>query len=174
VPDVTALRLLGYEPRIATQPPPAMHNALQPNRQNSYFGRPFPSFFALSLLFAFAALLVAALYPRSGSSGAQARHTAAVYQIDHFKTTLERFRRNTGFYPKGTNGLLDLVNQPAAVTNWIGPYLPELPHDPWGRDYVYACPGKHTAYGYPYDLYSLGPPDKNAVIANWAFENMKP
>ena len=30
------------------------------------------------------------------------------------------------------------------------------------------------ASGYPYDLYSLGPPDKPSVIANWSCESMKP
>ena len=32
--------------------------------------------------------------------------------------------------------------------------MERLPKDPWGRDYVYVCPGKHNPTGY--DLYTKG------------------
>jgi general secretion pathway protein G len=154
--------------------PPAMHIALYPNRRSGTIHRPILSLVGVLSILAFVAIALAVVYPKSGSSGPYARHTAAVTFLENFKTALEAFRRDTGFYPKGTNGLLDLVNQPEGVTNWKGPYLRDVPLDPWKRDYMYACPGKHTASGYPYDLYSLGPSDKTSVIANWTFENMKP
>ncbi|PWU09643.1 MAG: hypothetical protein C5B50_26960 [Verrucomicrobia bacterium] len=71
--------------------------------------------------------------------------------------------------PSGTNGLRALVTAPTATTNWHGPYLNEIPKDPWGHEYIYACPGKHSSY----DLYSLGP-GKNSPIANWEHPSLRP
>jgi general secretion pathway protein G len=83
------------------------------------------------------------------------------------KTALDGFEVDNGFYPLGTNGLMALVQRPAGATNWHGPYIEALPKDPWGRDFHYDCPGKHTAAGYPYDLWSLGGPPGNRVLANY-------
>jgi general secretion pathway protein G len=119
-----------------------------------------------------AIILLIVVMPRYGHGNA--RLTATVTQIAVFKTQLSVFRDDNGFYPVGTNGLQDLVRQPAATTNWHGPYAQDIPKDPWGRDYVYEIPGKHTSSGYPYDLFSLGPTPGTNVIANWAFPSLKP
>ena len=100
--------------------------------------------------------------------------TAAMTQIGNFKTALDAFHADNGFYPTGTNGLKDLVRQPAETTNWHGPYLESIPKDPWGHDYIYECPGKHTASGYPYDLLSPGTPRENHPIENWVQPKTKP
>jgi len=105
------------------------------------------------------------LIPYHGSS--RARIPAAISQIASFETALDAFRADNGFYPTGTNGLQDLVRQPAGTTNWHGPYVDVIPNDPWGRKYVYECPGKHTTSGYPYDLFSLGPTSGKDAIVNW-------
>ena len=95
-------------------------------------------------------------------------------QIAAFKTALDVFEADNGFYPTGTNGLQDLVRQnPPGPRTGMDLYSDGTPKDPWGHDHVYECPGKHTASGYPYDLFSLGPPGKNALIANWG-SGMKP
>ena len=119
-------------------------------------------------LFLFLTLAV----PKSGRG--TARPTAALVQLHTFAAQLRAFRDDTGYYPPGTNGLQDLVRQPAGVANWHGPYAQHIPKDPWGCDYVYACPGEHTALGYPYDLLSLGPPGASNPIANWASPALKP
>ena len=95
--------------------------------------------------------------------------TAALTQIASFKTALQMFQQNTGYLPRGTNGLLELLRRPPGASNWHGPYLDSIPQDPWGRDYLYECPGKHIASGYAYDLISLGPPGKDAPIVSWAY-----
>jgi general secretion pathway protein G len=100
--------------------------------------------------------------------------TAAVGQMAAFKTALEAYRQDTGDFPKGTNGLFDLVQQPPGVTNWHGPYLDKVPQDPWGRDYLYDCPGKHTASGYPFAIICLGPPGKDSPIASWSYPGVHP
>lgn len=94
--------------------------------------------------------------------------TAARCQIASFRVALEAFYQDNGFYPLGTNGLKDLARQPAGATQWRGPYLDPVPKDPWGQDYIYACPGRHTTSGHPYDLISLGPPGKDSPIDNWS------
>jgi general secretion pathway protein G len=100
--------------------------------------------------------------------------TAALAQIATFKVALEAFQQDTGYLPRGTNGLLELLRQPPSATNWHGPYLDRIPQDPWGRDYVYKCPGKHTASGYPYDLICLGPPGEDSPIVNWESMWLRP
>jgi general secretion pathway protein G len=105
--------------------------------------------------------------PRYGSPSRPAPVTAAMTQIANLETALDAFRADNGFYPSGRNGLQDLVQQPAGAANWRGPYLDSVPKDPWGHDYVYDCPGRHTASGHPYDLVCPGPPGKSAPIDNW-------
>jgi general secretion pathway protein G len=121
-----------------------------------------------------AIILLIVVMPRYGHGHGNARLTATVTQIAVFKTQLGVFRDDNGFYPVGTNGLQDLVRQPAGTTNWHGPYAQDIPKDPWGREYVYEIPGKHTSSGYPYDLFSLGLTPGTNVIANWAFPSLKP
>lgn len=103
-----------------------------------------------------------------------ARTTAAMTQIADFKVQLGAFRDDNGFYPTTRDGLQALVQPPAGATNWHGRYATEISKDPWGQDYVYAFPGKHAASGYPYDLFSPGPPGGNTPIANWDNPTMKP
>jgi general secretion pathway protein G len=99
---------------------------------------------------------------------------AASLQIASFTTALDAFRDDTGFYPTGANGLQDLIRQPIGVTNWCGPYLMEIPKDPWGQDYIYECPGKHTASGYPYDIFSVEPKPGTNVILNYLSPWLRP
>jgi len=119
-------------------------------------------------------LVLVALTPFRGH--ARARHIEALTEIASIKVALAAFRNDAGFYPTGTDGLLDLVRQPPGATNWRGPYLQRtnLPLDPWARHYIYRCPGGHSAEGYPYDVLSLGQPGKNKPIANWAYPALRP
>ena len=119
-----------------------------------------------------AIILLIVVMPRYGHG--DARLSATVFQIAVFKAQLSLFRGDNGFYPVGTNGLHDLVRQPAGTTNWHGPYAQNIPKDPWGQAYFYECPGKHAASGHPYDLLSLGRPGANEPIANWANPMLKP
>ena len=45
----------------------------------------------------------------------QAQVTAAQTQIATFKTALDAFEVDNGYYPRGRNGLMDLVQQPRDV-----------------------------------------------------------
>jgi general secretion pathway protein G len=113
-------------------------------------------------------VLAAIVYPKVAGRGEQARVTSTKTQIAAFKTALNLFEVDNGYYPKGRNGLLDLVQKPRDAVNWHGPYLETLPKDPWGNDYIYESPGKHNAGSY--DIMSMGPDLRSGTeddIGNW-------
>ena len=86
-------------------------------------------------------------------------------QINSFKTALDSFEIDNGYYPKGRNGLQELLVQPRDAVKWHGPYMDSIPKDPWLNEYIYECPGKHNPAFY--DIYSQGPPGEQAPIGNW-------
>ena len=104
------------------------------------------------------ATLAAIVYPKLAGRSEQARTTAVATQISSFSTALDAFEVDNGYYPKGKGGLLDLVQQPRDAQNWRGPYLKEIPKDPWGNEYGYECPGRLNPSSY--DLISGGPDGK--------------
>ena len=111
------------------------------------------------------ATLAAIVYPKVMGRSEQARVTAAKTQIASFKTALDSFEVDTGKYPVSRNGLKDLVEQPRDVVGWHGPYLENIPLDPWGSAYIYECPGKINRNSY--DISSPGPPGGQHPIGNW-------
>ena len=110
----------------------------------------------LLLVLVILGILAALVLPKFTGRTEQARVTAAQTQIATFGTALDAFEVDTGSYPRGQDGLAQLVSQPSDVTNWRGPYLKsDIPADPWGHPYVYEFPGRVNASGY--DLRSAGP-----------------
>lgn len=122
----------------------------------------------LLLVLVILGILAALVLPKFTGRTEQARITAAQTQISTFGTALDAFEVDTGSYPRGGEGLQQLVVQPADVTGWRGPYLKsDIPLDPWGHAYVYEYPGRVNTAGY--DLRSAGPdgqPDTADDIAN--------
>jgi len=129
----------------------------------------------LALVGLAAVLVVLATHPISRRSP-RAQVAAARAELKALTEALQRFRDDSGRYPLGTNGLWQLIQRPKGTTNWQGPYLDVqvCPRDPWGGDYVYDYPGKHTAFGYPYDLFSLGLPGAHHLIGNWDDPDLRP
>ena len=122
----------------------------------------------LLLVLVILGILAALVLPRFSGRSEQARVTAAHTQIATFRTALNAFEVDNGFYPKGKSGLQDLVQQPRDSTGWRGPYLDGgIPKDPWGRDYIYESPGKHNT---SYDIMSMGADGRvggDDDITNW-------
>jgi general secretion pathway protein G len=113
-------------------------------------------------------VLAAIVYPKVAGRGEQARVTSTQTQIAAFKTALDAFEVDNGYYPKGRNGLQDLVVKPREAVNWRGPYLESIPKDPWQNDYIYECPGKHNVNSY--DIMSMGSDGRSGTeddICNW-------
>ncbi|MSU36717.1 MAG: type II secretion system protein GspG [Pedosphaera sp.] len=109
----------------------------------------------LLLVLVILGVLAAIVVPKFAGRTEQARKTAAQSQISAFGTVLDAFEVDNGYYPKGKNGLQDLVSQPRDAQKWNGPYIKEVPLDPWEHEYIYECPGKNNPTSY--DVMSMGP-----------------
>jgi general secretion pathway protein G len=111
-------------------------------------------------------ILAALVVPKMVGRSEQARQAAAHADISSIKTALDAFEVDNGYYPKS---LQDLFQQPSNAKNWHGPYLDNVPQNPWGNPYVYTYPGRHNANSY--DLMSVGPDGKAGTdddIGNWS------
>lgn len=110
----------------------------------------------LLLVLVILGILAALVLPKFTGRTEQARVTAAQTQISTFGTVLDAFEVDTGSYPRGADGLQQLLVAPVDVAGWRGPYLKsDVPLDPWGHAYVYEYPGRVNQNGY--DLLSMGP-----------------
>ncbi len=112
--------------------------------------------------------LAAIVVPKFSGRSEQAKQTAAQTQISSFETALNSFEVDNGYYPQGKEGLADLLTPPKNATNWRGPYIKEIPTDPWGGEYNYENPGKVNIAGF--DIYSAGPDQRTGTeddITNW-------
>jgi len=100
----------------------------------------------------------------------KARINATKAQIDQIETALAGFKLETGRYPTTSEGIEALVRKPADFKgDWPKEgFLPEMPKDGWGNDFVYVSPGSQKAY----DIISYGADgreggeDENADITN--------
>ncbi len=85
------------------------------------------------------------------------------------KASLLKYRIDCGSYPTEADGGLEaLLREPSTrAGKWRGPYVEELPNDPWGNPYQYKFPGSNNPSGY--DLWSLGqdPQSDADDIGNW-------
>jgi general secretion pathway protein G len=88
---------------------------------------------------------------------------------------LDLYELDAGTFPTTDQGLKALIEKPTSSPEpqaWKGPYLKKkkIPKDPWGKEYIYTCPGEHSN---DYDLSSAGPDGVagNADdITNWETE----
>jgi general secretion pathway protein G len=118
-------------------------------------------------------LLATLVIPRVVGRGEEAKRTAALVQIRSLEQALELYKLDNGFYPTTEQGLKALVSKPAGTPEPVNyrddGYIKKIPMDPWGRPYVYRCPGEHGET----DLLSFGPDGteggegKNRDITNW-------
>src|SRR6516225_7332544 len=67
----------------------------------------------LLLVLVILGILAALVVPKFSGRTEQARQAAARSQIAIFSTALDAFEVDNGYYPKGRNGLQDLVVQPS-------------------------------------------------------------
>jgi general secretion pathway protein G len=85
----------------------------------------------------------------------KAKRTKAQADISEFKTALDRYYLDNGFYPTTDQTLQALVTPPTSgrmPPNYEnGGYIERVPNDPWGNPYVYQSDGTN------YSLKSLGP-----------------
>ena len=98
-------------------------------------------------------LLAGFVAPRFFAQIGKSEVKAARAQLDALEKALDQYRLDVGRYPSSEQGLAALVERPAGLTRWSGPYLKKtVPQDPWGHPYVYKSPGDHGEF----DLLSYG------------------
>ena len=90
-------------------------------------------------------LLVTLVAPRIIGRTDEARVTKAKADIKAIEEALNMFKLDNGFYPSTAEGIQALVQAPprARKFNPDG-YLPNIPHDPWGNEYVYMSDGRNV------------------------------
>lgn len=108
----------------------------------------------LLVVMAIIGLLAVLVAPRVIQYLSGAKVDTATVQIDRLAGVLDLYRLEIGQYPSQEDGLTVLVDQPANIANWNGPYIRNRNSltDPWGNPYRYRYPGEHGDF----DLYSLG------------------
>lgn len=102
-----------------------------------------------------------------------ARIIAAKSQVKEIELALKVYKLDTGSYPSTAAGLAALVVKPAEAVEvmWRGPYMDEIPKDPWGKPYTYTSPAQRSHAGY--DVAALGRDNReggtgeDADITNW-------
>jgi general secretion pathway protein G len=122
----------------------------------------------LMLVLVILGVLAAIVVPKLAGRSEDAKKRAAKAEIAIIEGALDQFELQCGRYPSTEEGLRALVEQPAGVEGWGGPYLKKgVPTDPWNREYAYAYPGRNNADGL--DLYSFGPDGREGSddIDNW-------
>lgn len=111
-------------------------------------------------------LIVGLVGPRVLNYLSDSKVKTAKIQIQGFASALDLFYLDAGRYPSSTEGLNALVQRPAGVSAWSGPYLKggTVPADPWGKPYIYRAPGPNA----PYEIISRGSDGQEGGTGNAA------
>ena len=99
------------------------------------------SLLELMVVLAILALLGGLVGPKVLDYLGKAKSRTAIVQIAELEKTLDNFKLDVGRYPSTEEGLESLVKRPASANLWAGPYIKEVPKDPWNNPYKYANPG---------------------------------
>ncbi|WP_269523857.1 type II secretion system major pseudopilin GspG [Coraliomargarita parva] len=103
--------------------------------------------------------------------GKQGSKVASVFVNSTIKLAMTNYKLDVGSYPNSEEGLQALVRAPAGKEGrWDGPYIEEVPLDPWQNPYQYRYPGSKNISGAKgYDIWSLGEDGTESAddIGNW-------
>ncbi len=116
-------------------------------------------------------LLASLVAPRVVGYLGSSRTKTAKVQIESLSTSLELFKLDSGRYPSEHEGLQALVERPADIRSWNGPYLKKdaVPKDPWGNPFRYRYPGQFLEF----DIFSFGADNQEGGegedqdVSNW-------
>lgn len=121
----------------------------RPRRQGGF------TMLEIVIVFILLAGIMAFVGPKIFQQMGKAKSSEAKIRIQQLAGEIEMYKLEVGRYP---DNLQALVQQPAGVDKWNGPYskADEL-KDAWGNDYRYTVPGQNK----PFDLVSLGADGKD-------------
>lgn len=115
------------------------------------------------------AILAVIIVPNLWTRVSLAKKVRVQQDIASINSALDIYKLDNDRYPTTQQGLTALTKKPTITpipNNWNGPYLNNIPKDPWENKYVYSFPGTHNN---KYDLYSKGDPNQEPrkKIGNW-------
>jgi general secretion pathway protein G len=134
-------------------------------------------FTLIEVLLVMAILVILAGFAVGTYQGVKARtdRSAAKAQVLLLKSTIETYQATVDSYPSSLQALRTCPQDLPDPTKWAGPYLDaDVPLDPWGNPYQYACPGQHNPDSF--DVWSYGPDRVNGTpddIGNWSQEGRR-
>ncbi len=101
-------------------------------------------------------LLVGLVAPHAMQLLGNSKEKVASQSVIRLASILDIYKLDVGSYPTTEQGLVALIEQPAGVPGWNGPYVKsgQVPTDPWGRPFQYRTPSQRPKHDY--DLYTLG------------------
>ncbi len=111
----------------------------------------------LMLVVVIIGILAAIVIPRLVGKTQRARMAATKMSIESITVAFESFEMDLGHFPATEEGIAALVERPASAASgseWHGPYLKQIPLDPWRQEFVYKYPGERAV---DFDLISPGP-----------------
>ncbi|HEX9389677.1 MAG TPA: type II secretion system major pseudopilin GspG [Usitatibacteraceae bacterium] len=117
-------------------------------------------------------LIVAWAGNRIFGQGDKAKAGIARSRIAELSAQLDLYKLETGRYPTSAEGLKALLQAPAGVSNWNGPYVKNADSikDPWNNEMIYRSPGNENR---AFEIISLGSDGKeggegvNKDINSW-------
>lgn len=99
----------------------------------------------LLVVLAILGMLAALVGPQVLNQLGGAKSKSAAIQIRDFEQALELYKLDVGRFPRESDGLEALVQQPSGAKGWNGPYLKkDVPDDPWGNPYEYGVSGSNV------------------------------
>jgi general secretion pathway protein G len=123
-------------------------------RRSGVQGRAGFTLLELMVVLVILALLGSIAAPRVMKYLGKAKTQTAKIQIDALAAAIDSFHLDSERYPTTEEGLGALLERPARLSSWDGPYLKKRDSllDPWGQPYLYRSPGEKGEF----DLYTLG------------------
>ena len=101
-------------------------------------------------------MLVSIVGPSVMSALGDAQNKKVQADFSAIETALKMYKLDNFLYPSTEQGIEALVTpsdiSPAPKNFRAEGYLPELPVDPWGNEYLYLSPAEGKAY----EIYTLG------------------
>src|SRR5438477_2240305 len=87
----------------------------------------------LLVVLAILGLLVGLVAPAAMRQLGSAKEKIAHQSVERLAAVLDLYKLDVGTYPTTDQGLRALIDRPAGVNRWSGPYLKgeKLPEDPW-------------------------------------------
>jgi len=129
------------------------------------------SLIEILIVIALIAILATVTITNVGGIFEGGKEKAAAIFLQNSKAAFVSYKLDVGNYPNTEEGIAALLKAPAGKeARWKGPYLEEVPVDPWNNAYQYRFPGSKNINGARgYDIWSLGPDGAESAddIGNW-------